>query len=104
MDSAGAPPNGATVRRGRPRGSRAHVEQGDGWEGVGGGGEGMGGGGWGGGEEGRRTFLVYPLHGEGLVVVHAAHVPHLAVQTLVGDGWLKVGDHDVPVMEGDGFD
>ena len=87
MDSDGAPPNEgygkerSTEREPRTRGTGRRN-----------------------GEEGRRTFLVYPLHGEELVVVHAAHVPHLAVQTLVGDGRLKVGDHDVPVREGDEFD
>lgn len=33
--------------------------------------------------ERRHTFLVDPLHGEELVVVHGAHVLHLPVQTLV---------------------
>lgn len=42
------------------------------------------------------TFLIDPLHCEELVIVHGAHVPHLPVQTLVRDGWLKVSDHDVP--------
>lgn len=50
---------------------------------------------WGGGR-GVRTFLIDPLHGEELVVVHGAHVLHLPVQTLVWDGRLKVSDHDVP--------
>ena len=43
-----------------------------------------------------KTFFVDPLHGEELVVVHGAHVFDLPVQTLVGDGWLKVCDHNVP--------
>jgi len=33
--------------------------------------------------EGGLTFLVDPLHGEELLVVHGAHVLHLPVQTLV---------------------
>lgn len=48
-------------------------------------------------EKGRKcTFLIDPLHCEELVIVHGAHVPHLPVQALVGDGWLEVSDHDVP--------
>lgn len=47
-------------------------------------------------KERRCTFLIDPLHCEELVIVHGAHVPHLPVQAFIGDGWLKVSDHDVP--------
>lgn len=46
------------------------------------------------------TFFIDPLHGKKLVVVHGAHVFHLQVKTLVGDGGFKVGDHDVPFVVG----
>lgn len=51
----------------------------------------------------RRTFLIDPLHGEELVIVHGAHVPHLPVQTLVWDGRLKMSDHDVPAEKTNTF-
>lgn len=45
---------------------------------------------------GKHTFLVDPLHGEQLVIVHGAHVLHLPIKVLVRDGRFKMCDHDVP--------
>ena len=33
--------------------------------------------------KGKHTFLINPFHGEKLIVVHAAHVPHLPIQALI---------------------
>lgn len=47
----------------------------------------------------RRTFFINPFHGEELVIVHGAHVPHLTAQPLIGDGGIEMCDHDVPKTE-----
>lgn len=46
-----------------------------------------------------QTFFINPFHGEELVIVHGAHVPHLTAQPLIGDGGLEMCDHDVPKTE-----
>lgn len=48
-----------------------------------------------------QTFFINPFHGEELVIVHGAHVPHLTAQPLIGDGGLEMCDHDVPKTEKD---
>jgi hypothetical protein len=45
------------------------------------------------------TFLIYPFHGERLLIVKRTHISNLTAKSLKGDGRLKVCYHNIPEKE-----